>query len=167
MVRAGGVEPPRAYTHCHLKTARLPFRHARRQSISLHLDCEVNKSACRGLLEFAGQSCRIGEGCGNGVRTQGNRPGRNLRACESCWVRILLGANLAGCESLPQPAETTLLGQLGDADEKLDHGRSGVGVDAFMAELDGYMEYYCEGRIKESLGWMSPNEYRRSLGYSS
>lgn len=56
---------------------------------------------------------------------------------------------------------------LGDADEKLDHGRSGVGVDAFMAELDGYMEYYCEGRIKESLGWMSPNEYRRSLGYSS
>ena len=38
-------------------------------------------------------------------------------------------------------------------------------VDAFMAELDGYMEYYCEGRIKESLGWMSPNEYRRSLGY--
>ena len=44
---------------------------------------------------------------------------------------------------------------------------SGVGVDAFMAELDGYMEYYCEGRIKESLGWMSPNEYRRSLGYSS
>ena len=28
---SGGVEPPRAYTHCHLKTARLPFRHARRQ----------------------------------------------------------------------------------------------------------------------------------------
>lgn len=49
MVRAGGVEPPRAYTHCHLKTARLPFRHARRQSISLHPECEVNKSACRGL----------------------------------------------------------------------------------------------------------------------
>lgn len=49
IVRAGGLEPPRAYAHCHLKTARLPFRHARRQSISLHLDCEMNKSACRGL----------------------------------------------------------------------------------------------------------------------
>ena len=36
-VRVGGVEPPRAYTHCHLKTARLPFRHARRQSTNLHL----------------------------------------------------------------------------------------------------------------------------------
>lgn len=34
-----------------------------------------------------------------------------------------------------------------------------------MAELGGYMEYYCERRIKESLGWMSPNEYRRSQGY--
>ena len=42
-----------------------------------------------------------------------------------------------------------------------------MGPDAFMVELDGYMEYYCEGRIKESLGWMSPNEYRRSLGYVS
>ena len=27
---------PRAYTHCHLKTARLPFRHTRRQSTNLH-----------------------------------------------------------------------------------------------------------------------------------
>ena len=46
-VRAGGVEPPRAYTHCHLKTARLPFRHARRQSTNLHLFTPSNKSACR------------------------------------------------------------------------------------------------------------------------
>ena len=46
-VRAGGVEPPRAYTHCHLKTARLPFRHARRQSINLHQNPRNLKSACR------------------------------------------------------------------------------------------------------------------------
>ena len=46
-VRAGGVEPPRAYTHCHLKTARLPFRHARKQSINLHLYYLWCKSACR------------------------------------------------------------------------------------------------------------------------
>ena len=95
MVRAGGVEPPRAYTHCHLKTARLPFRHARRQSISLHLDCEVNKSACRGPLGFAGQSCRIGKGRGNGARTQRNRPGRNLRMCENLAGRMLLGLRIS------------------------------------------------------------------------
>ena len=47
LVRAGGVEPPRAYTHCHLKTARLPFRHARRQSTNLHRFILSNKSACR------------------------------------------------------------------------------------------------------------------------
>lgn len=42
---------------------------------------------------------------------------------------------------------------------------SGVGTGEFMARLDAYLEYYCEGRIKRSLGWLSPNEYRRSLGY--
>ena len=50
MVRAGGVEPPRAYTHCHLKTARLPFRHARRQSTSLHQNLRNLKSACRAAI---------------------------------------------------------------------------------------------------------------------
>ena len=32
MVRAGGFEPPRSFEHGHLKTARLPFRHARNGS---------------------------------------------------------------------------------------------------------------------------------------
>ena len=50
MVRAGGVEPPRAYTHCHLKTARLPFRHARRQSTNLHQNLCNLKSACRAAI---------------------------------------------------------------------------------------------------------------------
>lgn len=44
---------------------------------------------------------------------------------------------------------------------------SGVSPEEFMERLDAYMEYYCEGRIKESLGWLSPNEYRRSLGYEA
>lgn len=30
--------------------------------------------------------------------------------------------------------------------------------------IDGYIEWYNNGRIKESLGWMSPAEYRKSLG---
>ena len=42
----------------------------------------------------------------------------------------------------------------------------GVGVGDFIERLDGHLAYYCEGRIKKSLGWMSPNEYRRSLGYA-
>ena len=43
----------------------------------------------------------------------------------------------------------------------------GVTAGEFMDRLDAYLRYYCEGRIKRSLGWMSPNEYRRSLGYAA
>lgn len=42
----------------------------------------------------------------------------------------------------------------------------GVGVAKFVERFDGYMRYYREGRIKKSLGWLSPDEYRRSLGYA-
>ena len=42
----------------------------------------------------------------------------------------------------------------------------GLGAGEFMAALDGYMAYYREGRIKRSLGWLSPDEYRRSEGWA-
>ena len=40
-----------------------------------------------------------------------------------------------------------------------------ISLETFMAELDAYLTYYDEGRIKRSLGWLSPNEYRRTMGY--
>lgn len=33
--------------------------------------------------------------------------------------------------------------------------------------LDAYLRFYNEGRIKESLGWKSPMQYRRSLGLAA
>ena len=36
-MRAGGFEPPRSFEHGHLKTARLPFRHARNGSDRINL----------------------------------------------------------------------------------------------------------------------------------
>ena len=39
-----------------------------------------------------------------------------------------------------------------------------VTIDSFIEELDEYMHWYNEERIKMSLGGMSPLEYRRSLG---
>ena len=30
----------------------------------------------------------------------------------------------------------------------------GVAVEAFMGELNAYLEYYCERRLKRSLGWL-------------
>lgn len=43
----------------------------------------------------------------------------------------------------------------------------GVTFEEFVAELDAYIEYYNERRIKQSLGWMSPMQYRRSLGLAA
>ena len=39
-----------------------------------------------------------------------------------------------------------------------------ITIDSFIEELDEYMHWYNEERIKMSLGGMSPLEYRRSLG---
>lgn len=39
-------------------------------------------------------------------------------------------------------------------------------VEVFMAEFDACLRNYCEGRIKESLCWTSPNEHRGGLGYA-
>lgn len=48
------------------------------------------------------------------------------------------------------------------------YGRDWKGVTAgeFARRLDAYLRYYCEKRIKKRLGWLSPREYRLSLGYS-
>ena len=48
----------------------------------------------------------------------------------------------------------------------LTYGRDwgGVGYEEFARRLDEWLRYYNEERIKQSLGWMSPAQYRRSLG---
>ena len=45
--------------------------------------------------------------------------------------------------------------------------RSGVTVEEFMERLDSYLRYYNDGRIKQSLGGLSPTQYRRSLGLAA
>ncbi len=34
------------------------------------------------------------------------------------------------------------------------------------SRLEAHLVYYRDGRIKKSLGWLSPMEYRRKLGYA-
>lgn len=43
----------------------------------------------------------------------------------------------------------------------------GVTFEEFVAELGAYIEYYNEGRIKQSLGWKSPMQYRREMGLAA
>lgn len=45
-----------------------------------------------------------------------------------------------------------------------DRSWKDVSTDEFIHTLDAYMHWYNCDRIKESLGWMSPLEYRISLG---
>lgn len=44
---------------------------------------------------------------------------------------------------------------------------SDVTIDEFIQELDRYLHWYNETRIKLSLGGMSPLNYRRSLGVAA
>lgn len=41
---------------------------------------------------------------------------------------------------------------------------SGISISKFIDILNDYLIWYNETRIKKSLGYMSPMEYRRSLG---
>lgn len=87
------------------------------------------------------------------------------------WIRIcdenglVRSMSAKGCS----PDNAACEGFFGRLKNEFFYGRdwSGMGIDAFMSLLHAYLERYCEGRIKQSLGWMSPNEYRRSLGYAS
>ena len=39
----------------------------------------------------------------------------------------------------------------------------GVSIDEFIKELDRYIRWYNEKRIKQSLGYLSPLEYRNKM----
>ena len=41
----------------------------------------------------------------------------------------------------------------------------GVSIEGFMEMLDGYLVWYRDKRRKSDLGYMSPMQYRRSLGF--
>lgn len=43
-------------------------------------------------------------------------------------------------------------------------GWAGINIPDFIDILNNYLVWYNEARIKKSLGYMSPMEYRRSLG---
>lgn len=40
-------------------------------------------------------------------------------------------------------------------------------IEQFIRQLDGYIRWYNESRIKDSLGYRSPIEYRESLGFAT
>ena len=66
------------------------------------------------------------------------------------------------------PDNSACEGLFGRLKNEFFHYRDWEGVtpEEFMARLEAYLVYYREERIKKSLGWLSPMEYRRKLGYA-
>ena len=73
---------------------------------------------------------------------------------------------LVGPSFRPHPPIEGFFGRLKN---EFFYGRdwSGVSTGTFIGMLAAYLRYYNEGRLKESLGWMSPMQFRRSLGLAT
>lgn len=84
------------------------------------------------------------------------------------WIAICEEHNLVrsmskkGCTPDNSACEG-FFGRMKNESYYADHW-SRKGCADLIAAVDDYIEWYNNARIKESLGWMSPVEYRRSLG---
>ena len=87
------------------------------------------------------------------------------------WIRIceehglIRSMSAKGCS----PDNAAAEGFFGRLKNELFYGRDwrGVGYEEFHERLAAYLTHYNETRIKKSLDWMSPVQYRRSLGLAA
>ena len=87
------------------------------------------------------------------------------------WIERMQASGLTrsmskkGCS----PDNAACEGFFGRLKNEMFYGRSWVGVpmDDFINEINSYIEWYNTKRIKQSLGYMSPVEYRHSLGLTA
>ena len=87
------------------------------------------------------------------------------------WIERMQAAGLTrsmskkGCSQDNAACE----GFFGRLKNEMFYGRSWVGVsmDDFINEINSYIEWYNTKRIKQSLGYMSPAEYRHILGLTA
>ncbi len=61
------------------------------------------------------------------------------------------------------PDNSACEGFFGHLKTEMFYGRNWAeySIEAFIMELDGYMHWYCEHRIKSILGGVTPLEYRK------
>lgn len=84
------------------------------------------------------------------------------------WIERMGEANLKrsmskkGCS----PDNSACEGFFGRLKNEMFYGRSWINItiDQFIEQLNLYIKWYSEKRIKMSLGGMSPLDYRKSLG---
>ena len=87
------------------------------------------------------------------------------------WIERMQAAGLTRSMSKKRcsPDNAACEGFFGRLKNEMFYGRSWVGVsmDDFINEINSYIEWYNTKRIKQSLGYMSPAEYRHSLGLTA
>ena len=87
------------------------------------------------------------------------------------WIKLMVGAALTrsmskkGCS----PDNSACEGFFGRLMNEMFYSTNWnrISIESFVNELDEYMHWYNEDRIKMSLGGMSPLKYRRSLGIAT
>lgn len=96
------------------------------------------------------------------------------RGCHYRWPGWIERMNQAGfTRSMSKkgcsPDNAACEGFFGRLKNELFYGQSWVGVslETFQSELDCYINWYNQKRIKLSLGGLSPMEYRHHLGFSA
>ena len=114
------------------------------------------EEACAGLSE--GEAPVVHSDCGCHYRWPGW-----IAICEERGLTRSMSAK--GCS----PDNSAMEGFFGRLKNEMFHHRDweGVTYEEFELAVAAYIEDYNETRIKKSLGWMSPNEYRRSLGLAA
>lgn len=112
---------------------------------------------------------------GVSLLTEGERPiVHSDRGCHYRWpgwlermerAELTRSMSKKGCS----PDNAACEGFFGRVKNEMFYGRSwwGVTMEAFIDELDSYLRWYNQTRIKTSLGGMSPLEYRQSFGLTT
>lgn len=85
------------------------------------------------------------------------------------WIKICgrYGISRSMSRKASTPNNARMEGFFRTLKQEFFHHRdwSGVTVERFMEKLDAWLAYYNEERIKLSLGWKSPSQYRRALAW--
>lgn len=110
-----------------------------------------------------------------GTLREGQRPvihsDRGCHYRRSGWIAICEKNHLTRSMSKKgrSPDNSAMEGFFGRLKNEFFHHRdwSGVTMPEFCRMLDAYLRYYNEERPKEKLGWLSPMQYRRSLGLAA
>lgn len=96
---------------------------------------------------------------------------RGCRCRRPGWITICKEHGLVRSTSAKgcSPDNSAMEGFFGRLKNEFFYGRDwrGVSLQEFSMMLDAYPVYYNEGRVRESLGWLSPMQFRRSLGLAA